>query len=516
MPELADRLLAAIDIGSSAIRMDIAEVLPDGRIHVLESLKKGVQLGKDAFTQGFLNEETMRAACDTLRSFKKVLTTYGVARYRAVATSAVRESENRDTFLDRVLMSTGLDVSIVDGPEENRLTYTAVLETMRESSEILSGKTLLVEVGGGSTDVTLMNGVELLQSATFAIGSIRLRASINARSGTHDQQIRAMKRQVTSLLGNVKRTIGLKGATNYVALGGDVRFAARAMNCSFASRPCLVSRDQFTEFVDSILHLPIDNLVQRYSISYLDAETLGPALWVYLQLLKESQAVQVAISDASIRAGVLQDLSPGEQGQRLEKFTQQILSAARSLGMKYLYDEAHADRVRELSEVIFDELKAEQHMTDAHRLYLQVAALLHDIGLFVGSRGHHKHSWYLISSSDLFGLRQRELDMIANIARYHRKALPQRTHTEFLSLEREDRMVVSKLAAILRVANALAKEPFQTIRDLKVSREGDQLVITAQNVSDLSMERSALAARSDLFMEAFGKSIVLREAPKPS
>jgi exopolyphosphatase/guanosine-5'-triphosphate,3'-diphosphate pyrophosphatase len=516
MPEFADRLLAAIDIGSSAIRMDIAEVLPEGKIQVLESLKKGVQLGKDAFTQGYLNEETIRAACDTLRSFKKVLTTYGVARYRAVATSAVRESENREMFLDRVLMSTGLDVGIVDGPEENRLTYTAVLESLRESSETMTGKTLLVEVGGGSTDVTLMNEGELLQSATFAIGSIRLRASINARSGTHDQQIRAMKRQVTSLLGNVKRTIGLKGALNYIAVGGDVRFVAHALNSASALKPCVISRDQFAEFVDSILRQPIDSLVQKFALSYLDAETLAPSLWVYLQLLRESQALQVVISDASIRAGVLQDLSPGEQGKRLEKFTQQILSAARSLGTKYQYDEAHAERVRELSELIFDELKAEQHMTDAQRLYLQVAALLHDVGLFVSSRGHHKHSWYLISSSDLFGLRQRELDMIANIARYHRKALPQRAHAEFVSLEREERMVVSKLAAIVRVANALAKEPFQTIRDLKVTREGDQLVITAQNVSDLSMERSALAARSDLFMEAFGKSVALREAPKSS
>jgi exopolyphosphatase/guanosine-5'-triphosphate,3'-diphosphate pyrophosphatase len=516
MPEVGDRLLGAIDIGSSAIRMDVAEVLPDGKIRVLESLKKGVQLGKDAFTQGFLGEETIRAACDTLRSFKKVLTTYGVARYRAVATSAVRESENREMFLDRVLMSTGLDVGIVDGPEENRLTYTAVLESLREYPEMMSGKTLLVEVGGGSTDVTLMNEGELLQSGTFAIGSIRLRASINARSGTHDQQVRAMKRQVTGLLGNVKRSIGLKSALNYIAVGGDVRFAARAMNCSVGPKPCAISRDQFSEFVDSISRQPIDSLVQRYSISYLDAETLAPALWIYLQLLKETQAVQVSISDASIRAGVLQDLSPSEQGQRLQKFTHQILSAARSLGTKYQYDESHAERVRELSELIFDELKSEQHMTDAHRLYLQVAALLHDVGHYVSSRGHHKHSWYLISSSDLFGLRQRELDMIANIARYHRKALPQRTHTEFVVLEREDRMVVSKLAAIVRVANALAKEPFQTIRDLKVTREGDQLVITAQNVSDLSMERSALAARSDLFMEAFGKNVVLREAPRTS
>ena len=170
--------------------------------------------------------------------------------------------------------------------------------------------------------------------------------------------------------------------------------------------------------------------------------------------------------------------------------------------------------MRDLCELLFDELKSEHRLSDTQRLYLQVAALLHDIGLFVSSRGHHKHSQYLISASGLFGLRQRELDIIANVARYHRRALPQRSHLTYMSLERDERVLVSKLAAILRVANSLDKEHLQKVTDLKVTREGDQIVLLAQNISDLTMERVALADRSDLFTEAFGKKIVLREAAK--
>jgi exopolyphosphatase/guanosine-5'-triphosphate,3'-diphosphate pyrophosphatase len=234
----------------------------------------------------------------------------------------------------------------------------------------------------------------------------------------------------------------------------------------------------------------------------------------YLLLLKETEAQQVIITDANIRAGILQDLTPAETGKRLKKLANQILSAARSLGRKYQYDENHAERVRELAELIFDEVKGEQRLTDTHRLYLQVAALLHDIGLFISPRAHHKHSHYLIASSELFGLRQRELEIIGNIARYHRRALPQRTHSSFVSLERDERVVVSKLAAILRVANALDKGHLQKVTDLQLLREGDQLVLVAQNVSDLTMERVALASRSELFGEVFGKRIVLREAAK--
>jgi exopolyphosphatase/guanosine-5'-triphosphate,3'-diphosphate pyrophosphatase len=254
--------------------------------------------------------------------------------------------------------------------------------------------------------------------------------------------------------------------------------------------------------------------VQKYSLSYLDAETIAPALLTYLQLLKETQAQELIVSGASIRAGIFQDLAPAEQGKRMKRLTHQILSAARSLGRKYQYDERHAERVRELACLLFDELKSEQRMTDTHRLYLEVAALLHDIGLFVSSRGHHKHSYYLISSSELFGLRQRELEIIANVARYHRRGLPQRSHTSFVSLERDERMIVSKLGAILRVANALDKEHLQKVTDLKITREGDQVVLIAQNISDLTMERAALASRSDFFTEIFGKKMILREAAK--
>jgi exopolyphosphatase/guanosine-5'-triphosphate,3'-diphosphate pyrophosphatase len=295
-------------------------------------------------------------------------------------------------------------------------------------------------------------------------------------------------------------------------LGGDVRFAARTLNTPGQNkRLSIIPADVFSDFVDSLSRLTVDGLVQKYSIPYLDAETLAPALLTYLQILKETQAREIIVSDASIRAGILQDLTPSEKGSRLKSWPADFVGCAQP-GAQYHYDEDHAERVRELSLLLFDELKTEQRMTETHRLYLEVAALLHDIGHFVGSRSHHKHSYYLISSSELFGLRKRELELIANIARYHRRAMPQHSHLPYMSLERDERMIVSKLAAILRVANALDKDPLQKVTDLKISREGDQFALIAQNVSDLAMARLALASRSDFFAEIFGKKIILREA----
>jgi exopolyphosphatase/guanosine-5'-triphosphate,3'-diphosphate pyrophosphatase len=210
MNSSANLLMAAIDIGSSAIRMDVAEVRPGGVIHVLDSLKKGVQLGREAFTEGHLSQDTIRAACEALRDFKNVMDTYGVVRYRAVATSAVRESSNSETFLDRLLMSTGLDVEVIDGPEENRLTLSAVLDSLRGETDLGDAKSILVEVGGGSTDVALLVGGELQQSGTFPLGSVRLRAQVGLGSAKLEHQVRLLKRQITGLLSSIKREIPIR------------------------------------------------------------------------------------------------------------------------------------------------------------------------------------------------------------------------------------------------------------------------------------------------------------------
>jgi exopolyphosphatase/guanosine-5'-triphosphate,3'-diphosphate pyrophosphatase len=513
----ANNLLAAIDIGASSIRMDVAEVTSQGKLHILESLKKGVQLGKDTFAGGFLSEESIRASCEALRDFKKIMDTYGVVRYRAVATSALREAANSDNFLDRVLMSTALDIEVIDGSEENRLTCSAVLESLHNGPDVSHGQTLLVEAGGGSADVIMLRDGELLQSGTFPLGSIRLRAGVGSAAGSHAQEIRLLKAQITNIVNTIRHNLPIGEAVNYVAFGGDIRLAARIDAGNHPDQAALVlAREKFSELVDSISKLTIDQLVRKYSLSYLDAETLVPALLTYNKLLAESGAQSVIISDASIRLGILLDLMPTADKDRLTNLSHQILSAARSLGKKYQYDEGHAERVREFAELVFDHLKAEQHMTETQRLYLQVAALLHEIGLFVSSRSHHKHSYYLIAESDLFGLRRKEMEIIANIARYHRRALPQQSHTAFTALDREDRMVVSKLGSILRVANALDKEHRQKLAGLTVVREADQLVLLAPSLTDLTMERLALASRGDFFTQVFGLKIVLREGPARS
>ena len=195
-----------------------------------------------------------------------------------------------------------------------------------------------------------------------------------------------------------------------------------------------------------------------------------PALMAYRELFAETKADRVVVPEASLRAGLLLDLAGASEGRGFEDLRVQVLASAAALGDKYRYDAAHARNVANLAVRLFDELRAEHGLQARDRLLLEVAALLHDIGIFVALNGHHKHSLYLLQSSEIFGLSHDDMAVVANVARYHRRSMPEKSHQSFMALDRERRVDVVKLAALLRVANALDADHLQKVLDLRLLR----------------------------------------------
>ncbi len=506
------RLVAVIDMGASAIRLLVAEVAARGEVHVLEEAVRGVLLGKDTFTHGRLESATIDATLRALLGFRRIMDSYGIAHYRAVATSAVREAQNRDTFLDRVRVRTGLEIEVVDGSEENRLTYVAVRQALRGHEALTTGTALLVEVGGGSADISLLRGGQPAVSGTYALGAIRLRQSLASWHGSHEQRMRLLKRHVQHVVGDIRREMPIGEARYFVALGGDVRFAAaRLAKDGPESEPRALDRDAFLTFCDQIAGVEVEQLVDLERLPPAEPETLVPALLVYRELLAETQASEILVSDASLRAGLLLDFVRAEEGHGIEDFGRQVLASAEALGEKYRFDAPHARQVARLSVRLFDDMRAEHGLNARHRLLLEVAALLHDIGNFVNLRAHHKHTQYLLSVAEIFGLSAEDMAVVSNIARYHRRALPQKTHLPYVALDREERVAVDKLAALLRLANALDADHLQKVSDLHVRCDEDGWVVELEGSGDLTIERLVALSRADLFGDVFGKRVVLRE-----
>jgi exopolyphosphatase/guanosine-5'-triphosphate,3'-diphosphate pyrophosphatase len=189
-----------------------------------------------------------------------------------------------------------------------------------------------------------------------------------------------------------------------------------------------------------------------------------------------------------------------------------MLASAEAVGHRYRFDRAHGRHVAKLATRLFDDLRIEHGLSDRERLLLQAAGLLHDIGIYVSLRAHHKHSQYLLGASQIFGLSDEETAIVSNIARYHRRGTPQRSHLPYIALDRHDRLLVNKLAAILRVANALDAEHLQKVRDLRVVRGEKVWILELDGTGDITMEQMAATARTDMFVEVFGRQVVVRSA----
>ena len=506
------RLVAVLDMGASAVRLVVAEIAAKTPLRIVEDASRGVLLGRDTFSTGVIRSETMEAALAAVLGFRKIIDGYGVRDIRAVATSAVREARNAEVFLDRIRRRTGIAFEIINEAEESRLVHLAVRHTFGTHAAFKGAWTLLAEVGGGSTDLTLLRRGEPKISGVYALGAVRLRQQLDLKRHSHDLQISLLKRYIANVIEEIRLEIPLRRVTHVIALGGDVRFVASQMiEQGQAGSDRDLPRAEFLAFCDQVERLDEESLIERFRLPTVEAQTLVPALLIYRAVFAETAARRLVVADASLRVGVALDLS--EPGGRLgaADFEQQVLASADALGQKYRFDGAHGLHVASLSASLFDQLREEHGLGDRERLLLRVASLLHDIGTYVNLRAHHKHSQYLLANSQIFGLSDTETAIVANIARYHRRGLPQNSHLPYLALDRVDRLIVDKLAAILRLANALDAEHLGKVRHLQLRKAADVWTLDIDSTGDVTMELQAADARMDFFTETFGRKLLLRQ-----
>jgi exopolyphosphatase/guanosine-5'-triphosphate,3'-diphosphate pyrophosphatase len=507
------KTVAAVDLGANSIRMVIAEVAVDGRIEVLERLQRAVRLGQDTFRRGRLGGQSMRAALAVLRDYRQLLNLYKVEKIRAVATSAVREASNADTFLDRVFMAAGLHVEVIDTSEESRLTVSAVRQAVGHALGVDHQQTLISDVGGGSTLLTLLQSGEIATSLSMRLGSIRLQEMFSTSEESPQRSADLLRQHISNALISLRNSLPLAEIQAFVAVGGDARFAAREIGKPTDSPElAIIERADFDKFVEHCEQFTAEGISKRHGIPFAEAETLNPALLVYEILWHKMKVPRMIVSQVSMRDGLLLELAREVTGKEDDALLSGVIHSATALAEKYHVDPNHAANVAEVAVRLFDFLQADHGLKKRHRLLLRVASLLHEVGQFVSSRAHHKHSEYLIANSEIFGLNRLEITLVAQIARYHRHSVPRSSHPNYMALPREQRVVVSKLAGMLRVADALIRGNLRREHEIRFHRRGDELVVTLPAGSDLLLEEHSLSAKGDLFEEIFGLKLRLEEA----
>jgi exopolyphosphatase / guanosine-5'-triphosphate,3'-diphosphate pyrophosphatase len=531
--------LAAIDIGSNALRLRIVEsdapvMGPDGpRFSAFRDVfvdRAPVRLGHDVFTKGFLEPGVIGAACEALRRFRAAMEGAKVDRYRAVATSAAREAQNGDLFVERAEREAGVHVEVIEGAEEARLVQLAVAERLD-----LRGRTaVLVDIGGGSTELTLMAGPadaapESRRSvATFTrslpVGTVRLVEAFLEGRGPIDAEhqsllVEYVDRVFAEAVPEVLELTAGK-VDLLIGTGGNIETLADLCPIPGAfSEGRAIEVSAMERLLEELCTRTVDERAGRYALRPDRADTIVPAATILARIARAFGRSTISAPGVGLKEGVLVDLA--RRHFVPEDFPAEAAAlndACLRLGRRYHFDEAHGTLVARFAVKLFDDLAPRHRLGPRDRILLHASALLHDVGDFVRYEGHHKHSYYLVANSDLMGVTPAERAIVANVARYHRKSPPHLDHDNFRALSREDRGKVKAMAAILRVADALDREHRAKITDVSGRVEGEALVLEVTGARDRELEEWTVRAKAGLLKEAFGLDVRMVDGggPKPS
>jgi len=495
----------AVDVGSNAIRMQAVEFTTPGEFAVLDYQRVPVRLGHDAFLSGRLTQAAMDAAIQALQSFARRFKDLGVEHYRAVATSAVRESRNGPEFVERAYRESGIELRTISGSEEARLVHLAV----RRRLELGSEQWVLADLGGGSVEVSLVDTRGVLWSESHTMGSVRLLEELSG-SGEEPGRFRRLLTEYISTL-RIPTAAQHQKPAGFVATGGTIETAARLAGCE--PDPDGVSQiplDRLRALIDTLAIMSYRQRIEKFNLREDHADVILPAAMVFERLAVLSGQETVIVPHVGIKDGTLLDLVDelATRSDHCDRIEQEVMIHAVTLGRRYMFDESHARHVARLARALFDQLRRAELVPETDLNLLLTAALLHDIGSYISYKRHHKHSHYLIANSELANLTPREMQVVAAVARYHRKTEPSLRHPEFESLSEAERAQVLRVASVLRIADSLDREHLQKVRDVRMSlEENGEILLEFFGDGDLLIERWAVQRKMDLFRQAFHRRV---------
>ncbi len=502
--------LAILDIGTNSIHLVLAEVEPDTSYKILDRFKDMTRLGEGAFTKRRLSSASMARGLEVVHTLTTLARNKGYERILAVATSAVREARNGGAFIEAIARQTGLAVRLISGQEEARLIYLGV----RNSMDLPDSPCLIVDIGGGSVELIVGTRATMVEGHSLKLGALRLKDLYLTADPPTKSSLKTMQAAIDEQLTKALQRCKTKGLDKLVAASGMAANLAEIIHLNRTGKPlpklnlATVTRKEIGAVRDLLREAPLKTRLGIPGLNPKRVDTLLPAASILHHLMKLTGLEEVTFSDKALREGLLYDfIATHREGIRAEQEIPNIrLRSVLQLARRCHYPEGHSRHVAKLATQLFDQTVRLHEFNDREREWLEYAALLHDVGYLVNARQHHKHAYYLIKNSDLSGLTAEEIELIANIARYHRRALPQEGHTPFKRLQPRHQAVLERLSALLRIADALDRSHFSVIQDLTVKVE-KPVIITLRTVGDPELEVWSAQQRADLFQKVFKRSV---------
>lgn len=504
--------LAAIDIGTNSIRCLVVEA-EEGGYRLLDDEKASVRLGEGLQASGRISEVAWERARVALKRMAQIAEGLGVIATEALATSAVRKAENGPAFVSAMKEETGIGIRVISGEEEAEL---AVLSA-RHNFSMGSAHYALVDIGGGSAELVFATGDVIQDVASMELGAVFLTESFLHRNPVGRKELKALRHHIRTCLHRHFGSRTLQPLQYLIGSGGTITNIGSMLMAHRGESYDSVNRYE-------VLHSDVVHLLamlermpcsERRSLSGLNpdrADIIVAGVMLVEELMRFLGTNILRINERGIREGmILRGLGRHELIEDAPAVDWR--EAVEKMARRCHVDMAHAEQTRRLADVIFDSVAQRYELEERDRTLLEAASILHDIGYFINYAKHHKHSYHLIRHAALFDFSPREKELIANIARYHRKAMPKRRHENYVRLSPDDQNRVMRLGGILRLADGLDRRRTQEVGKLTGKLDGEKFFLDLAGRNDLEVEIHGGRVKADLFEKAFGLEVFIRQAP---
>ncbi len=501
---MAGKMFAAIDVGSYEVGMKVYEFTPRRGMRQIDCVSSRVELGKDTYNTGKVGVEKIMGLCAILQDFARIMQGYQVDAYRACATSAVREAKNRLLILEQVKRSTGLTLEVLDNSEQRLLDYKSIAFGEKNFYKIIQNGTAIVDVGSGSIQISLFDNDKLVTTQNIRLGNLRLREKIAdlVRQTLHLEE---MTQELINheLVSFKKMYLKDRAVKNLIVAGGYI--------LELLKKPS-VTAAEFRQVYAKIIHKRPEEIAREYGIPQESASLILPSATIYHCLIDEMGAENIFMPGLSLSDGMAYDFAQKNKYIRTEhNFEDDIVAAARMIAKRYQCNKNHIKNLEGLALPIFDKVRKSAGLDARQRLLLQIAVILHGCGKYVNLSDGALCSYQIILATEIIGLSNKERRIIANVVKYNTFEASYEEILEQPGMSDRDYVVILKLSAILRVANALDRSHKQKISQVRLEKKDRELVIHVETADDITLERGLFPQKAEAFEEVFHIRPVIRQ-----
>lgn len=496
-----------MDVGTNSVHMIVAEAQRHG-YRVIDNEKDMVQLGRDSLEGRPLTDEAIERGVKSLTHMAEIARRLEADDIVAVATSAIREAPNGRKFLGAVKKAAGIDVRVISGEEEADLIWRAV----RSAVDFQGGSAFSVDIGGGSVELIVGTEKEVFFTASEPAGALRIAQRFDLDGVATAESVAECRGHLRRLLKKTLARVEALGFDFTIGTSGTIvtlaELAGAGSNGSemMASGLHWLGRTALRELIDELAPLPAEERARRYSIDRRRADTILAGAIVLHEILRGLGIERLRACDAALREGIVEQMLSARSEDRSDGGGVRR-SSVLALAERTAVDRAHAEQVARLALRIFDQTEPLHMLRTGERELLEYAALLHDAGMHVAYDSHHKHAYYLISHAGLRGFTGDQVATVANVARYHRKGAPKEEHQNFADLSPAQQEVVTKLSAILRIAEGLDRGRRGVVRDIGVTVSDERVAFHVRPRGEAAVELEAARKKSNHFRKVFERGV---------